>query len=577
MLSLNSKVPNKILLIAIDINTLLIQEKEYDCYEEIKILYEYIYNIADFVKFKRYSKKNQKKNIFVSQQVFDAIIKSSIAKEKDNKNIIKNKLKNKKVIDKKLLNKQKTKQVFNNFKILNRINKKLKSVKTKKIRDIQFKKNILDSNEIQKNTRNNKTINKKLTSINKKNIYRNLKINLINSAVIEQKKIKLIKQIKINVDKIGLNISQAKNRNEEVQKTSTSINEVSKKTISKKNTPSKIRMIVALNENSNTVLTLFDKTDSKKQNLHETKDEKVVVKNQKSIKDINHNSVETRVSDINPTMIKASIKKTNLDSQKTFTDSFIKVNEPLVNESLKINSEKKSDRCNTTLLYEDINLKNSGNSMNKISDDRKIVSDGIRTGMEINQAEKSVVKGIDLKIKQDNVNIKEELPKKLSENGDDHQVSKKRDSKKDSEVLKKEKKVGVKEKKPKEEIQTISYTVVSPTNEVLYHKEITSANSISVEDLLIQSGLDINNSNGFIESINGISNQKMAGWVFEVNNAPVMVSAADYIINPNEQITWKYVDFSKMKVEKETFAEEKDVFIEEESLQKTLKRTKLNH
>ena len=44
----------------------------------------------------------------------------------------------------------------------------------------------------------------------------------------------------------------------------------------------------------------------------------------------------------------------------------------------------------------------------------------------------------------------------------------------------------------------------------------------------------------------------MSGWVFEVNNAPVMVSAADYIINPNEQITWKYIDFSKQNIEEQT-------------------------
>ena len=64
--------------------------------------------------------------------------------------------------------------------------------------------------------------------------------------------------------------------------------------------------------------------------------------------------------------------------------------------------------------------------------------------------------------------------------------------------------------------------------------------------MLIQSGLEINNSNGFIESINGIKNQGMAGWVFEVNNIPIMVSAAEYVINPSDQITWKYVDFSEM-------------------------------
>ena len=88
-------------------------------------------------------------------------------------------------------------------------------------------------------------------------------------------------------------------------------------------------------------------------------------------------------------------------------------------------------------------------------------------------------------------------------------------------------------------------------------------NPISVEELLLQTGLDINNSNGFIESINGIYNQGMAGWVYEVNDMPVMVSASDYIVKQNEKITWKYVDFSKIE-------EKEEPHIESNSLKKTL-------
>ena len=43
----------------------------------------------------------------------------------------------------------------------------------------------------------------------------------------------------------------------------------------------------------------------------------------------------------------------------------------------------------------------------------------------------------------------------------------------------------------------------------------------------------------------------MSGWVFEVNNAPIMVSASDYIINPSDQITWKYINFAEMRIENE--------------------------
>ena len=43
----------------------------------------------------------------------------------------------------------------------------------------------------------------------------------------------------------------------------------------------------------------------------------------------------------------------------------------------------------------------------------------------------------------------------------------------------------------------------------------------------------------------------MSGWVYEVNNMPIMVSSSDYIVNPNETITWKYVDFSKIEEREE--------------------------
>ena len=127
----------------------------------------------------------------------------------------------------------------------------------------------------------------------------------------------------------------------------------------------------------------------------------------------------------------------------------------------------------------------------------------------------------------------------------------------------------------KEGNQTITYTVLSPTNEVIYNKEITCKEPITVEQLLLNSGLEINNSSGFIESINGISNEGMSGWIFEVNNAPVMVSAADYIINPNEQITWKYINFSKMNIEEQT--EEKNSRIVKKRIPQNKEKVNINN
>ena len=101
------------------------------------------------------------------------------------------------------------------------------------------------------------------------------------------------------------------------------------------------------------------------------------------------------------------------------------------------------------------------------------------------------------------------------------------------------------------EEQKIFYTVISPTGEVIYNKIFVNEKPISVEELLLKSGLTVIDSNGFVESIEGFKNEGMSGWVFEVNNAPIMVPASEYIVNPCDKITWKYVDFSKM-IENET-------------------------
>ena len=119
---------------------------------------------------------------------------------------------------------------------------------------------------------------------------------------------------------------------------------------------------------------------------------------------------------------------------------------------------------------------------------------------------------------------------------------------------------------PKNQVDTqkIVFTVVSPNGEILYNRVIMNTMPMTVEQLLKKTGLPIKDDLGFVESIAGINNQGMSGWVFEVNGAPVMVSAADYIVNPEDQITWKYINFTPIDLPLEEEREFPiDSFIEE--------------
>ena len=95
-----------------------------------------------------------------------------------------------------------------------------------------------------------------------------------------------------------------------------------------------------------------------------------------------------------------------------------------------------------------------------------------------------------------------------------------------------------------ENIQKISFTVLSPTGQVLFSKVIRNSVPMTPYIFLKMTGLPIiESSEGFIQSIAGINNAGMSGWVYEVNGSPIMASATDYVINPEDQITWKYVSF----------------------------------
>lgn len=364
LLTPNSKVRNKILLVAIDINKLSIIEEKLKYKEQLSIIKDYIYSIEEIIVYN--IKEQSKEEIKITKEIFNEIIKPVIVKKKE------------------LKKKPEEKPQEKHSKEENKTEVK-KQKKEKKLK-VKAKKIIIQNKNI-----------------------------LLKPIVIKKKKTKVKKVEKVEVSKPVKEEPKI----------------VKKETKKKSDYSSKIHVIVYLNEESNKVVTLFEKKESKKKPEVKKEEEKKPKKQE----------------------------KTKDKPQKVQIEDIPKV----VNEV--------------------------------------VVSD--------NSSDKST----------DNLNKKQEEQKDKSEKAD------------------------------KPIAQTITYTVVSPNKEVLYNKQLNFEKPISVQDLLLQSGLIVNNTNGFIESINGISNKDMSGWVFEVNDVPVMVSASEYIINPNDQITWKYVDFSKKEKE----------------------------
>lgn len=361
LLTPNSKVRNKILLVAIDINKLSIIEEKLKYKEQLSIIKDYIYSIEEIIVYN--IKEQSKEEIKITKEIFNEVIKPVIVKKKE--------------LKKKPEEKPQEKRSKEENKIEVKKQKKIK-VKAKKI------------------------------IIQNKNI-------LLKPIVIKKKKPKVKKVEKVEVSK--------------PVKEETKI--VKKETKKKSDYSSKIHVIVYLNEESNKVVTLFEKKESEKKPEVKKEEEKKTKKQEKTKDKPQKEQIEDILKDVNEV----------------------------------------------------------------------VVSD--------NSSDKST----------DNLNKKQEEQKDKNDKAD------------------------------KPIAQTITYTVVSQNNEVLYNKQLNFEKPISVQDLLLQSGLIVNNTNGFIESINGISNKDMSGWVFEVNDVPVMISASEYIINPNDQITWKYVDFSKIEKE----------------------------
>ena len=99
-------------------------------------------------------------------------------------------------------------------------------------------------------------------------------------------------------------------------------------------------------------------------------------------------------------------------------------------------------------------------------------------------------------------------------------------------------------------IQRIVFSVITETGEVIYNRVIINTKPMTVEELLKKTGLPVlESSNGFVESIAGFENNNNSHWwVYEVNGAPVMEAASDYIVSPEDQITWKYMYFPPLNL-----------------------------
>lgn len=439
LLSLSSKVPNKLLVLAIDIKNLyernVILRNKYN----IKELEQFIYKVQTILN----EKKEQK---------------TPIVKEKFQ------------------INKEEFKQV-------------IKPAVIKKEKENEITKPSILRIQKEQDNKPAKKINKSIVSTK--------------YSVLKKKDIKIIKFKNKDLENIKRNLHDEKK---------TIINKPKEKK------PLKIQMTVKLKKDKSPVVIIL-----KKDKLSIPKE--ISPKKDKP-------SIPIEISP-NKDKVTFTIKRIDKDIDYKDKSETLTMSNKQTENHIKIVEEKKHNEIISPIKKE------------KIDNEPKIKNVEVMTDINTNKKRKSTLKA---KVKQhEKVEDLKEQKIHLIKVKDKSNIMEKQEislKKKETTINKIEEIID--EKKEKENQQSINYTILSPTNEVLYHVEIINEAPITVEEMLIQSGLEINNSNGFIESINGIENKGMSGWVFEVNNFPIMVSAAEYVINPSDQITWKYVDFSKM-------------------------------
>jgi len=587
LLTVEDKVPNKILLLLINLNTLYEKMNKYNYFDDIEVINSYIYKLEnnkickDFIN-----------NMVVTKKTFKNIIMPSVVKYNIEKNINKKINGNREFVISCIENikEAKEKKDLNSKNALSNTNTSKKGQlgqtkdkkKVEREESMHFEKANIFKNKVSFFKKN--TLRKYNTFIFK-NSLKNKKMKLK-----RKKKSVIITKFNSQLTKLPIfNLNIKKRNNKNTDNYTLKYQSKPDKKINSSVVPSKIHVIVKINSKSSTVFTMFEnKSNSikeKKQNIHNPvinkskslDNKKLVVKPNKIIetnkfeekdKNVQIQNNDFHVEEKNIAII--SETKDDYEYKKTKTRG----NKEIIgseNINNKI-SKQKYDSDNKKNLSSDYIVSSSKGHILDLS-----IKDVYESDANIEYKNKNDKKNSNTDIFNNDLFDKRIIAKKEDKNRENHyktniNENKNNDTNKEivdryaedfnnKKKIEKNNKYDEDSRKEDEELekkenQSIAYTIISPTNEILYHKEIKCKSPMSVIDLLIQSGLEVNNSNNFIESIGGISNEGMSGWIFEVNSAPVMVPASEYIVSPNEQIVWKYIDFSK--VEKEENVEEKN-------------------
>lgn len=74
--------------------------------------------------------------------------------------------------------------------------------------------------------------------------------------------------------------------------------------------------------------------------------------------------------------------------------------------------------------------------------------------------------------------------------------------------------------------------------------DVTLTEQSTVEETLIALGMNVEEDDGFVTSINGLANGaygSASGWVYEVNDLEPSVAADEYILKEGDTVSWIYI------------------------------------